>query len=80
MLVEPELVTSAAAATPTVLDQVGMALSFSDQGGNLAGTFFQFSLPSYIAFLYFINYEKNQTPKVARAPHATLDRRWCAPR
>jgi len=59
MLVEPELAAPA-------LDAVGTALAFSDQGGNLAGTFFQFSLPSYIAFLYFINYEKNQTPKLGQ--------------
>jgi len=61
MLVEPTLAVDTAA---TALDAVSSTLAFSDQGGNLAGTFFQFSLPSYIAFLYFIQYEKNQTPKL----------------
>ena len=63
MLVDPEF-AAGAMATASSLDQIGTALSFSDQGGNLAGTFFQFSLPSYIAFLYFIGFDKNQTPKV----------------
>ena len=31
-----------------------------DQGQNLAGKFFQGSLPPYVAFLYFLSYEKNQ--------------------
>ena len=40
-------------------------LAFSDQGGNLAGQFFQFSLLPYLLFLYFLGYEGNNTPKQA---------------
>lgn len=69
MAPEPELVAGTAQAIAPVLDQIGTSLSFSDQGNNLAGIFFQFSLPSYLAFLYFIGYEKNRTPKVDRPAH-----------
>lgn len=36
--------------------------SFSDQAGNINGVLFQASLPAYLAFLYFLNYKKNNTP------------------
>uniref|UniRef100_A0A7S0IQZ8 Uncharacterized protein n=1 Tax=Calcidiscus leptoporus TaxID=127549 RepID=A0A7S0IQZ8_9EUKA len=47
------------------VESIGTTLAFADQSGKLAGTFFANSLPSYIAFLYFLGYEKNRTPKVA---------------
>jgi len=65
VLPDTPLALGAAQAAAPVLDQIGTALSFSDQGGNLAGVFFQFSLPSYLAFLYFIGYDKNGTPKLS---------------
>ncbi|KAL1511071.1 hypothetical protein AB1Y20_005894 [Prymnesium parvum] len=61
--VDPQLFADASATAP-LINQIGSTLAFSDQGGNLAGVFFQFSLPSYLAFLYFIGYEKNRTPKL----------------
>ncbi len=39
-----------------------MLTSFSDQAGNINGVLFQASLPAYLAFLYFLNYKKNNTP------------------
>ena len=35
-------------------------LSFSDQGANLAGTFFQASLLPYLLFLYFLSFRGNR--------------------
>lgn len=40
-------------------------MAFADQAGNLAGTFFQASLLPYVGFLYFLGYERNNTPKQA---------------
>jgi hypothetical protein len=40
-------------------------MSFADQGGNLAGTFFQASLLPYLLFLYFLSYRANRIPEVA---------------
>ena len=37
-------------------------ISFSDQGQNLAGIFFQASLLPYLAFLYFLQFKGNRTP------------------
>lgn len=49
----------------SALDHMGSAIAFADQSGKLAGTFFQASLLPYIAFLYFLGYEKNNCPKQA---------------
>jgi len=43
-----------------------MLTAFADQGNNLAGIFFQASLLPYLAFLYFLGYAPNRTPKVAQ--------------
>ena len=51
--------TSALSSSP---DTTSLLLSFSDQGGNLAGTFFQASLLPYLAFLYFLGFRGNRTP------------------
>ena len=37
-------------------------LSFTDQGQNLAGIFFQASLLPYLAFLYFLSFRGNRIP------------------
>ena len=39
-------------------------LSFSDQGQNLAGIFFQASLLPYLSFLYFLSFRGNRTPNL----------------
>ena len=39
-------------------------LSFSDQGQNLAGIFFQASLLPYLTFLYFLGFRGNRTPNL----------------
>ena len=49
-----------------------LLVSFADQGGNLAGKFFMGSLPPYVLFLYFLNYEKNNAPPLLRFGFAYL--------
>lgn len=39
-------------------------LSFSDQGQNLAGIFFQASLLPYLIFLYFLSFRGNRVPEL----------------
>lgn len=39
-------------------------ISFSDQGQNLAGIFFQASLLPYLLFLYFLQFKGNRTPNL----------------
>ena len=39
-------------------------ISFSDQGQNLAGIFFQASLLPYLVFLYFLQFKGNRTPEL----------------
>ena len=41
-----------------------LLLAFSDQGRNLAGTFFQLSLLPYVLFLYFLGRPQNRTPEL----------------
>jgi Protein of unknown function (DUF3593) len=40
-------------------------LSFTDQGQNLAGTFFQASLLPYLVFLYFLSFRGNRLSDTA---------------
>lgn len=40
-------------------------MSFTDQGNNLAGIFFQASLLPYLAFLYFLSFRANRIPDQA---------------
>lgn len=62
------------AAAPHALELAGAssasasseALAFADQGQNLAGIFFQASLLPYLAFLAFLNYDKNGTPPLVK--------------
>merc|ERR1719215_611084 len=48
--------------TDGVLSSSSELMSFSDQGQNLAGIFFQASLLPYLAFLYFLRFRGNRTP------------------
>mmetsp|Transcript_58037 Transcript_58037/g.141845 ORF Transcript_58037/g.141845 Transcript_58037/m.141845 type:complete len:574 (+) Transcript_58037:52-1773(+) len=41
-----------------------MMMSFTDQGQNLAGIFFQASLLPYLLFLYFLQFRANRIPAV----------------
>jgi hypothetical protein len=61
-----EFASAATSATSTVeiADSSSMLLSFSDQGQNLAGIFFQASLLPYLLFLYFLSFRANRTPAV----------------
>lgn len=51
-------------AAATALTSSTNLLSFSDQGNNLAGIFFQCSLLPYLAFLYFLSFRGNRTPNL----------------
>jgi Protein of unknown function (DUF3593) len=62
--------TSATAAVASSIDAMSnaastMLLAFTDQGQNLAGTFFQASLLPYLLFLYFLSFRANRTPDLA---------------
>ena len=53
------------AATSSLADSTSSTLlSFSDQGQNLAGIFFQSSLLPYLLFLYFLQFKGNRTPNL----------------
>eukprot|EP00569_Conticribra_weissflogii_P005252 CAMPEP_0171328038 /NCGR_PEP_ID=MMETSP0878-20121228/401_1 /TAXON_ID=67004 /ORGANISM="Thalassiosira weissflogii, Strain CCMP1336" /LENGTH=555 /DNA_ID=CAMNT_0011827857 /DNA_START=30 /DNA_END=1697 /DNA_ORIENTATION=+ len=47
---------------PSYVETTSNLLSFSDQGQNLAGIFFQASLLPYLTFLYFLSFRGNRTP------------------
>ncbi|KAG7351140.1 DUF2499 domain containing protein [Nitzschia inconspicua] len=59
-----DLSTSAMQQLP-VLDTSSILTSFTDQGQNLAGIFFQASLLPYLLFLYFLSFRANRIPEVA---------------
>lgn len=54
--------TATAALSSTLSSSTSSLLSFSDQGQNLAGIFFQASLLPYLTFLYFLSFRGNRTP------------------
>jgi hypothetical protein len=59
--------------TPSeLLSSSSTLLSFSDQGQNLAGTFFQLSLLPYLLFLYFLSFRANRIPDLANFGFAYL--------
>eukprot|EP00571_Detonula_confervacea_P017770 CAMPEP_0172311554 /NCGR_PEP_ID=MMETSP1058-20130122/15112_1 /TAXON_ID=83371 /ORGANISM="Detonula confervacea, Strain CCMP 353" /LENGTH=567 /DNA_ID=CAMNT_0013024777 /DNA_START=35 /DNA_END=1738 /DNA_ORIENTATION=+ len=68
----PSTLASASAtissSIPTLADSLAASssslLSFTDQGNNLAGIFFQASLLPYLAFLYFLSFRGNRTPNL----------------
>ena len=70
MLLDPSLLDPSLAADGVqhlqhTADTFTQTLAFADQGGNLAGKFFQYSLAPYLGFLYFLKWEKNGTPPTA---------------
>lgn len=62
---------SSSVSTP-ILSSSDLLLSFSDQGQNLAGTFFQLSLLPYLVFLYFLGFRGNRTPDLGKFGFAYL--------
>ena len=69
----PRTVIQAVPETLSALQDLPTTLTaFADQGGNLAGKFFMGSLPPYVLFLYFLNYEKNNAPPLVRFGFAYL--------
>ena len=73
MLLDPSLLDPSLAADGMqhLQDTFTNSLAFADQGGNLAGKFFQYSLAPYLGFLYFLKWEKNGTPPTAFFGSAT---------
>ena len=65
-LINADLLSSTTTATATLSSTLSSStsslLSFSDQGQNLAGIFFQASLLPYLTFLYFLSFRGNRTP------------------
>ena len=57
-------VLSSTETVSTFLDQSSSLISFSDQGQNLAGIFFQASLLPYLLFLYFLSFRANRISDV----------------
>lgn len=53
-----DMTTAASSATGST----NLLLSFTDQGANLAGIFFQASLLPYLLFLYFLSFRANRIP------------------
>jgi len=73
----PEIIDTLSATIPlptiTTTNELPSALlSFSDQGQNLAGTFFQLSLLPYLTFLYFLGFRGNRTPDLGNFGFAYL--------
>jgi len=65
-LVAPEFLTETASSLSTLTSSFPSSLlSFTDQGQNLAGIFFQASLLPYLAFCYFLQYRANRMTPVA---------------
>eukprot|EP00559_Dactyliosolen_fragilissimus_P005900 CAMPEP_0184862384 /NCGR_PEP_ID=MMETSP0580-20130426/6855_1 /TAXON_ID=1118495 /ORGANISM="Dactyliosolen fragilissimus" /LENGTH=603 /DNA_ID=CAMNT_0027360229 /DNA_START=47 /DNA_END=1858 /DNA_ORIENTATION=- len=57
--------TIASSSSSSLVESLSSTLlSFSDQGQNLAGIFFQASLLPYLAFLYFLTFRGNRTPEL----------------
>lgn len=60
--ISPTISVAMSGSEDTVLHSSSSILSFTDQGQNLAGIFFQASLLPYLAFLYFLSFRGNRTP------------------
>lgn len=54
--------TMQATTTAATIDSSNLLVSFTDQGQNLAGIFFQASLLPYLLFLYFLSFRANRIP------------------
>lgn len=63
-MVEYASTTIQQSATNTLEGTTSNLLSFSDQGQNLAGIFFQASLLPYLLFLYFLSFRANRISPV----------------
>ena len=61
LLSAADVATTAATASAASSSNL---LSFTDQGQNLAGIFFQASLLPYLGFLYFLSFRANRTPNL----------------
>lgn len=55
----------ASANMESFVESSSLLTSFTDQGQNLAGIFFQQSLLPYLAFIYFLSFRANKIPAVA---------------
>lgn len=55
-------VDMASTAAASASSSSNLLLSFTDQGSNLAGIFFQASLLPYLGFLYFLSFRANRIP------------------
>eukprot|EP00802_Teleaulax_amphioxeia_P012127 Tamp_12165.p1 GENE.Tamp_12165~~Tamp_12165.p1 ORF type:complete len:444 (-),score=93.44 Tamp_12165:509-1693(-) len=65
-MVTQELAEAVQQGVAAGLDPAAIHLAFADQGSNLAGKFFQFSLFPYLGFLYFLkNGDKNRVPALS---------------
>ena len=62
-MMDPTQITTEANNLLSTLDTTNL-LSFSDQGQNLAGIFFQASLLPYLLFLYFLSFKGNRIPEL----------------
>ncbi len=61
LIINADVVSSTTSPTASLSSTFSL-LSFSDQGQNLAGIFFQASLLPYLTFLYFLSFRGNRTP------------------
>ena len=55
----------ASSSMESMVESSSILTSFTDQGQNLAGIFFQQSLLPYLAFLYFLSFRGNKIPAIA---------------
>eukprot|EP00536_Pseudo-nitzschia_multiseries_P000582 jgi/Psemu1/62719/estExt_Genemark1.C_70144 len=53
------------ASATAAIESNSLLTSFTDQGQNLAGIFFQQSLLPYLAFIYFMSFRANRVPAIA---------------
>lgn len=60
----PDHILNIGQCISNLASQPSSLLSFTDQGQNLAGIFFQASLLPYLAFLYFLSFKANRIPDV----------------
>ena len=60
-LFDPTAITDVFSNAESILSSTNL-LSFTDQGQNLAGIFFQASLLPYLLFLYFLSFPANRIP------------------
>jgi len=64
-MMSSNLMADASAGVNSVIESSSLLTSFTDQGQNLAGIFFQQSLLPYLAFIYFVGFRANKTPDIS---------------